>query len=160
MNELCLVALNRGHSLLPWTCFSRQWLFLLWSVGSVVVAHGLPRFSVCGVFPAPGIKPTSPALGGGFSTTGPPGKSCSYFSTEIFIPYNFHWLLFETPWTVAHQAPLSMGFSRQEYWSGLPFSSPGNLPNPGTDPRDRTQVFCIAGRFFTIWTTREALKER
>ena len=35
-----------------------------------------------------------------------------------------------TPWTVAHQTPLSMGFSRQEYWSGLPFHSPGNLPNP------------------------------
>ena len=39
--------------------------------------------------------------------------------------------LFETSWTVAHLAPLSMGFSRQEYWSGLSFPSPGNLPNPG-----------------------------
>ena len=38
------------------------------------------------------------------------------------------------PWTVAHQAPLSMGFSRQEYWSGLPCSSPGDLPNPGIEP--------------------------
>ena len=38
---------------------------------------------------------------------------------------------FATPWTVACQAPLSMGFSRQEYWSGLPFPSPGDLPNPG-----------------------------
>ena len=36
-----------------------------------------------------------------------------------------------TPWTVAHQAPLSMEFSRQEYWDGLPFPSPGDLPNPG-----------------------------
>ena len=43
--------------------------------------------------------------------------------------------LFATPWTVAYQAPLSMGFSRQEYWSGLPFSSPGDLPNPGIKPR-------------------------
>ena len=43
--------------------------------------------------------------------------------------------LFATPWTVAHQAPLSMGFSRQEYWSGLPFPSPGDLPNPGIEPR-------------------------
>ena len=42
--------------------------------------------------------------------------------------------LFATPWTVAHQAPLSMGFSRQEYWSGLPFSSPGDHPNPGIEP--------------------------
>ena len=40
--------------------------------------------------------------------------------------------LFVTPWTVAHQAPLSMGFSRREYGSGLPFPSPGHLPNPGT----------------------------
>ena len=40
-----------------------------------------------------------------------------------------------TPWTVAHQAPLSIGFSRQEHWSGLPFPSPGNLANPGTEPR-------------------------
>ena len=40
-----------------------------------------------------------------------------------------------TPWTVAHQAPLYVGFSRQEYWSGLPFPSPGDLPNPGIEPR-------------------------
>ena len=45
-----------------------------------------------------------------------------------------HVRLFRTPWTVAHQAPLSMGFSRQEYWSGLPFPSPGELPDPGTEP--------------------------
>ena len=43
--------------------------------------------------------------------------------------------LFVTPWTVAHQAPPSMGFSRQEYWSGLPFLSPGDLPDPGIEPR-------------------------
>ena len=39
-----------------------------------------------------------------------------------------------TPWAVAHQAPLSLGFSRQEYWSGLPISSPGDLPDPGIEP--------------------------
>ena len=43
--------------------------------------------------------------------------------------------LFETPRTVAYHAPLSVGFSRQEYWSGLPFPSPGDLPNPGIEPR-------------------------
>ena len=43
--------------------------------------------------------------------------------------------LFVTPWTVACQAPLSMGFSRQEYWSGLPLPSPGELPDPGIEPR-------------------------
>ena len=40
-----------------------------------------------------------------------------------------------TPWTVAYQVPPSMGFSRQEYWSGLPFPSPGDLPDPGIEPR-------------------------
>ena len=42
--------------------------------------------------------------------------------------------LFATPWAIAHQAPLSMEFSRQEFWSGLPFPSPGDLPSSGTDP--------------------------
>ena len=42
--------------------------------------------------------------------------------------------LFGTPWTVAQQAPPFMGFSRQEYWSGLPFPSPGDLPDPGIEP--------------------------
>ena len=50
--------------------------------------------------------------------------------------------LFVIPWTIAHQAPLSMGFSRQEYWSGLPCPPPGNLPNPGLEPSS-------LGRFFT-----------
>ena len=58
-------------------------------------------------------------------------------SVFILIPKNVkvkslsHVRLFGTPWTVAFQAPLSMGFSRQEYWSGLPFPSPGDLPDPG-----------------------------
>ena len=43
--------------------------------------------------------------------------------------------LFVTPWTVAHQAPQSMEFSVQRYWSGLPFPSPGDLPDPGIEPR-------------------------
>ena len=41
---------------------------------------------------------------------------------------------FANPWTVAHQAPLSMGFPRQEYWSGLPWPPPGDLPDPGVEP--------------------------
>ena len=43
--------------------------------------------------------------------------------------------LFATPWTVAHRAPLSIEFSRQEYWSGLPFLPPGDIPHPGIEPR-------------------------
>ena len=45
-----------------------------------------------------------------------------------------HVQLFSTPWTVAYHTPPSMGFSKQEYWSGLPFPSPGDLPNPGIEP--------------------------
>ena len=52
---------------------------------------------------------------------------------------------FATPRTVAHQAPLSMRFPRQEYWSGLPFPSPGHLPDPGTEPKSPA----LAGGFFT-----------
>ena len=55
--------------------------------------------------------------------------------------------LFGNPWTVAHQVPLSMGFSRQEYWTGSPFPSPGDLPNPGIEPRSPTlQADCLPGR--------------
>ena len=48
---------------------------------------------------------------------------CCYRGVQLFV----------TPWTVGHQAPLSMGFSRQEYWSGLPCPPPGDLPYPGPD---------------------------
>ena len=53
--------------------------------------------------------------------------------------------LFATPWIVAHQTLLSMGFPRQEYWSGLPCPSPGDLP----DPRIESASLALAGRFFT-----------
>ena len=56
-----------------------------------------------------------------------------------------------TSWTIALQASLSMGVSRQEYWSGLPFRSPGE----SSQSRDRTWVSCIAVRLFTNWATRE-----
>ena len=62
-----------------------------------------------------------------------------------------HWLCV-TPWTVARQAPLPMGLSRQEYWSGLPFPPPGDLPDSGLEPRS----LALAGRFLIIWVTREA----
>ena len=60
-----------------------------------------------------------------------------------------------TPWTVAHQAPLSMKFSRQEYWNGLPFPSPGDLLDPGIKPVSLASP-ALAGGFFTTaatWTT-------
>ena len=58
--------------------------------------------------------------------------------------------LFATLWTTAHRAPLSMGFSMQEYWSGLPCPTPGNLPDPRVKPT--SHVSCLAGRFSTIWS--------
>ena len=64
-------------------------------------------------------------------------------------------LLFATLWTVAHQAPLSMGFSRQEYWSGLPFPSPGDLPHPGIEPA--SPAFLLHCRqILYCWTIGEA----
>ena len=57
-----------------------------------------------------------------------------------------------TPWAVARQAPLSMGFSRQEYWSGLTFPSPGDLPNPGIAPVSLVSP-ALVGRFFTTDAT-------
>ena len=59
-----------------------------------------------------------------------------------------HVLLFATPWTVACQASLSMEFSRQEYWSGLPFPSPGDLPGPGVEPTFLAPC-ALTGRFST-----------
>ena len=62
-------------------------------------------------------------------------ESCSLSCVQLFM----------TPWTIAHQAPLSMGFCRQEYWSGLPAPS-----QKSSQPKDRTQDSCISGRFFTV----------
>ena len=69
------------------------------------------------------------------------GLSCSVVSNSA------------TPWTVAYQVPLSLGFSRQEYWNGLPCPPPGDLPHPGIEPR-----FPASGGFFTLWATRETLQ--
>ena len=58
-------------------------------------------------------------------------------------------------WTIARQAPLPMGFSRQEYWGGLPCPPPGDLPNPGVEPTS-LMVPALAGRFFTTGASWEA----
>ena len=63
----------------------------------------------------------------------------------IYVCVLSHVRLMVTPWTVACRNPLSMGFSRQEYWSGLPFLSPGHLPHSGIEPESPA----LAGRFFT-----------
>ena len=67
-----------------------------------------------------------------------------------------HFGFFSTPWTVICQAPLSMGFSRQEFWSGLPFPTPGDLLNPGIKPTSLKSP-ALADGFLTASATWEAL---
>ena len=92
-------------------------------------AGGAPRFCIC----SPAVW--APPLTVNRLTVSPRGSSlmfCSYRKWKWS-----HSVVSDSlrpPWTVAYQAPLSMGFSRQEYWSGLPFPSPGDLPYPGIKP--------------------------
>ena len=116
----------------PWTVayqaplsmrFSRQ---ELWS--------GVP-FHPPGDLPDPGIKPTSLrslALAGWFMIT---SATWEALPNCVKVKSLSRVQLFVTPWTVAYQAPLSMRFSRQGYWSGLSFPSSEDLPNPGIEPR-------------------------
>ena len=72
-------------------------------------------------------------------------QGCMCSVTQSCAQSLSHVWLFATLWTVACQAPLSMAFSRQEYWSGLPFPPPGHLPDPGIEPA----YPALVGRFFT-----------
>ena len=67
--------------------------------------------------------------------------------------------LFATPWTVAHQAPLSMGFSRQEYWSGVPFPTPGDLPDLSRHQTHASCVSYIGRQILDLCGTWEAFTE-
>ena len=134
MLRLSLVEANGSHSSLRHLDFSLWWFLLLQStgsryVGSVIVVHGLSCSEACGIFPDRGSNPCPPALAGGLLTTGPPGKSLEFLlivCASMLSRFSHVWL-FVTLWTVACQVPLSTGFSRQEYWGGLPFASPGLL---------------------------------
>ena len=63
-----------------------------------------------------------------------------------------HIQFFATPWTEAHRAPLSVGFSRQEYWNGMLFPPPGDLPDPGIEPMSLTSSALAGGSFSTSAT--------
>ena len=65
-------------------------------------------------------------------------------------------VILSTPWTAARQAPLSVGFSGQEHWNGMPCPPPGDLPDPGMESMSPTSPV-LAGRFFIAGTTGEAL---
>ena len=113
---------------------------------------GLP-FPSPGDLPKPGMEPRSPALQADSLPSEPRGKPKCGICCICVHCYSFCFLLrytwpmcacllsrfsrirlFATLWTVARRAPLSMGFSRQEYWRGLPCPPPGDLPNPGIKP--------------------------
>ena len=99
---------------------------LIQQEGISVHHRGLPNLPVCPMLP-----------------TFEHGKFCtpctgSSDQNHHLVKSLSHVRLFATLRSIAHQAPLSMGFSRQEYWSGLPFPSPGDLPNPGVKPRSPT----------------------
>ena len=82
-------------------------------------------------------------------------KPCHTWITCMLSHFSHIWL-FVTPWTIAHQAPLSMGFSRQEYWSGLPCPPLGDLSDPGIKPTSLMSPVLTVG-FFTTSSTWEAL---
>ena len=103
--------------------------------------------------PAPGLKPMSPALAGGFFATEPSGKPTE---CNACVLSSFSYVqLCVTLWTVAHQPPLFMGFCRKEHWSRLSCPPPGDLPNPGIEPRSLMSP-ALAGGFFTTSATWEA----
>ena len=82
-------------------------------------------------------------------------KKIKSVTVSIVSPSICHEVL--TQWTVGHQAPLSMGFSGQDCWSGLPFPPPGHLPDPGIEPTSLTSP-ALAGGFFTTSTTIHNMK--
>ena len=84
-----------------------------------------------------------------------PGVPASFSMHVCVLSRLSHVCLFTILWTVARQAPLSKGCSRQEYWSGLPCPPPEDLPNPGIEPTPLTSP-ALAGKFFTTSTTWEA----
>ena len=81
-----------------------------------------------------------------------PGLLFTPLQNEMCVLSHFSRVrLFSTPWTVVRQAPLSVGFSRQEYWNGLPFPPPGDLPNPGTESVS-PKFPALTGRLLTTST--------
>jgi len=96
---------------------------------------GLP-FSSPGYLSDEGIESRSPALQADSLPSEPPGKPCRFRYGGLLAKSG---LTLVTPWTVACQTPLYMGFSNQEYWTGLPFLSPRDLPNPEVKPGSPVQ---------------------
>ena len=150
------------------SCFSHvQFWVTLWTVAhQAPLSMGFPRQEywrelpcpLAGDLPHPEMEPMSlmsPILASGFFTTSTTWEAlrpwCWWFNCSV-VSYSF-----VTSWTVARQAPLSMGFSRQEYWRELPCPPPGDLPDSGIEPVSLTSP-AVAGRFFTSSGNWEAPK--
>ena len=139
-----------------WICIlpSSPFRWIDWSVCSALTLRG-PH----------GIESQQPTVGTCRSVHSLliPFPSLSHFSTSLsafslcVCQVTSAVSLFVSLWTVAHQAPQSMGFSRQEYWSGLPFPPPGDLPDPGIKPVSLVSP-ALAGGFFTTSTAWETLE--
>ena len=147
--------------------FSNVWLFVTpWAVACHAPLStrfsrqeywsGLP-YPPPGDLPNPGIEPTScisPALADMFFTTSTTWEGFIDLSeSEVAQSCPSLW----DPWTVARQAPLSMGFSRLEYWSGLPCPPPGDLPDPGIKPASPMSPAPQAD--FYHWATEEVHRQ-
>ena len=125
-----------------------------WGFSSQEYWSGLPC-PPSGYLPNPGIELRSPHIAGRFFTIWATREAYTY--SGGLVPKSCPTIAI--PWTLAYQAPLPMGFPRQEYWTGLSFPSPGDLPNSGIKPASPLlqAVSCIAGRFFTNWATEEVI---
>ena len=143
--------LMTSADLQPWGCV---WWVLrqthhpsLCSLGLALWAASPPANIAMAVWEPPGATPGL--------TVPDPGSSKSSHSTLKVKKSKCQLLscvqLCATPWTIVQEDPLSMGFSRQAYWTGLPFPSPGDL----LDPEFKPLSFALTGGFFTIWATRE-----
>ena len=140
VTSLCIIH-NRNHlkaqAVLGWDYIFNVlsvigWVAYLWNPYVEILTSGT---SVCGCIWSQGLK--------------------RYVCSMDMLSSFSHVRLFVMLWTVAHQAPLSVGFSRQEYWSGLPGPLPGHLPDPGIEPSTLTSP-TLAGGFFTTSATWEA----
>ena len=141
----CIMSLSMNMHI---SCKIRQIFWFVWGLKSIILASSYEdRLGYCrnhsGGLRHSADCPKIPSGGSIYTVLPPrPPLACQWQRIWVITVGNYIWVirvwLFATPWTVAYQAPLSMGFSRQECWSGLPFPSPGDLPDPDIKPGSPT----------------------
>ena len=137
-----------------WVAIDNQNNTVYWILGARTTCPNTGVSSLLGLFGFPKFYPLGKILIVSHDPLLCPHGGCFLFFFVLVCMLN-HIQLFVTQWTVAHQAPLSMEFPRQEYWSGLPFPSPGDLPRPGNEPASPKSP-ALALEFFTTEPTRGA----